>query len=544
MLRSLGDSVMLSWGWRRRMIAVVGGAVGALTLAPFGLWPLLVVPFTIAVWLLDGVASPSRHRRLGQAFADGWFWGFGYFVAGLWWLGAAFLVEADKFLWAMPFGVFGLPMVLAFFPATGFALAQALWRPGASRIFALAGAIGFTEWCRSWLFTGFPWNAFGQALAENSLLSQTAALVGLHGLTVLAVGLAATPAVIVGLGRTGQQVATGLMALGVLCGMALFGWQRIPAQASPLVAGVKLRIMQPNLPQDDKFQPDKGREIVERYLAISDRATSPRTLGLQDVTHLIWPESAFPFLLDRTPAALQRISSALPRGVTLITGAARAGASLPGESQPPIFNAIQVITREGGIVASYDKHHLVPFGEYLPSVFERLMHGLGLTAFVAIPGGFTASAGRTVLDVPGLPPVAASICYEAIFPGEVLPQGGASGTVAARRPQVLLNVTNDAWFGRTPGPYQHASQARLRAIEEGMPMVRAANNGVSSVVDAYGRVVASLPLGTDGVLDTGLPRAIGPTTFSRVGNLPAGALMFVCVLLAVAGRLRRRPLSG
>lgn len=540
MLRSLGDSVMLSWGWRRRALAVAGGAVGALTLAPFGLWPLLVVPFAIAVWLLDGVASPALHRRLGQAFADGWFWGFGYFVAGLWWLGAAFLVEADKFLWAMPFGVFGLPMVLAIFPATGFALAQLLWRPGASRIFALAGAIGFTEWCRSWLFTGFPWNAFGQALAENGLLSQTASLVGLHGLTVLAVGLAATPAVIVGLDSTARQVTTGLMAVGLLAGMALFGWQRIPAQPSPLVAGVKLRIMQPNLPQDDKFQPDKGREIVERYLSISDRATSPRTLGLQDVTHLIWPESAFPFLLDRTPAALQRISSALPRGVTLITGAARAGASLPGESQPPIFNAIQVITRDGGIVASYDKHHLVPFGEYLPGIFERLMHGLGLTAFVAIPGGFTASAARTVLDVPGLPPVAASICYEAIFPGEVLPQVGSSGTPASRRPQVLLNVTNDAWFGRTPGPYQHASQARLRAIEEGMPMVRAANNGVSSVVDAYGRVIASLPLGTDGVLDTGLPRAIGPTTFSRVGNLPAGVLMFICLVFSVAGRLRRR----
>ena len=540
MLRSLGDSVMLSWGWRRRALAVTGGAVGALTLAPFGLWPLLVVPFAIAVWLLDGVASPALHRRLGQAFADGWFWGFGYFVAGLWWLGAAFLVEADKFLWAMPFGVFGLPMVLAFFPATGFALAQLLWRPGASRIFALAGAIGFTEWCRSWLFTGFPWNAFGQALAENGLLSQTASLVGLHGLTVLAVGLAATPAVIAGLDSPARQVTTGLMAVCLLAGMALFGWQRIPAQPSPLVAGVKLRIMQPNLPQDDKFQPDKGREIVERYLSISDRATSPRTLGLQDVTHLIWPESAFPFLLDRTPAALQRISGALPRGVTLITGAARAGASLPGESQPPIFNAIQVITRDGGIVASYDKHHLVPFGEYLPGIFERLMHGLRLTAFVAIPGGFTASAARTALDVPGLPPVAASICYEAIFPGEVLPQVGSSGTPASRRPQVLLNVTNDAWFGRTPGPYQHASQARLRAIEEGMPMVRAANNGVSSVVDAYGRVIASLPLGTDGVLDTGLPRAIGPTTFSRVGNLPAGVLMFICLVFSVAGRLRRR----
>lgn len=536
MLANLGETVMLSWGWRRKLIAILGGATGALTLAPFGLWPLLVIPFAVAVWLLDGVASPSRLRRWGQAFADGWFWGFGYFVAGLWWLGAAFLVEADKFLWAMPLGVFGLPMVLAFFPACGFLLVHMLWQPGVMRTLALAGALSLSEWGRANLFTGFPWNAYGQALAENQLLAQSASVVGLHGLTVLAIALAAVPAVIVTTRQSGRQVMAGGLALGVLAGMLAFGWFRIPAGPSPLVAGVKLRIMQPNLPQDDKFHPEKGREIVERYIALSDKATSPQSLGLQDITHLIWPESAFPFLLGRTPQALQIITNALPRGVTLITGAARAGAALPGEEQPPIYNSIQVITRDGGIVASYDKHHLVPFGEYLPAPFEAAMQALRLTAFVAIPGGFTASPQKQGLAVPGLPPVAASICYEAIFPAAVLP---ASIANAASRPQLLLNVTNDAWFGRTPGPYQHAQQARLRAIEEGLPMIRAANNGISSVVDGYGRIVGSLPLGSDGVLDTGLPRAIGFTTFSRVGNLLALSLSGLCLLLAGAARLRR-----
>jgi apolipoprotein N-acyltransferase len=536
MLARLGENVMLSWGWRRKLVALAGGAVGALTLAPFGLWPLLVIPFAAAVWLLDGVASPSRLRRWGQAFSDGWFWGFGYFVAGLWWLGAAFLVEADKFLWAMPLGVLGLPMVLALFPAVGFVLAHLLWRPGLMRVPALAGALSLSEWGRANLFTGFPWNAYGQALAENQFLAQAASVVGLHGLTVLAVGLAAVPAVIVTTTLRARQVWLGAAALGVLGGMFAFGWFRLPAGPSPLVTGVKLRIMQPNLPQDDKFRPEKAREIVERYVALSDKATSPQTLGLQDITHLIWPESAFPFLLGRTPQALQMITSALPRGVTLITGAARAGTSLPGEEQPPIYNAIQVITRDGGIVSSYDKHHLVPFGEYLPAPFETAMQALGLTAFVAIPGGFTASPRRQALAVPGLPPVAASICYEAIFPGAVLPSA-ADG--AALRPQLLLNVTNDAWFGLTPGPHQHAQQARLRAVEEGLPMIRAANNGISSVVDGYGRVVGSLPLGSDGVLDTGLPRAIGSTTFSRVGNLPALVSMVLCLVLAGMGRMRR-----
>ncbi|MGL4441708.1 MAG: apolipoprotein N-acyltransferase [Bosea sp. (in: a-proteobacteria)] len=537
MLRPLAETVMLSWGWRRRLLALAGGATGALTLAPFGIWPLLVVPFAVAVWLLDGVASPSRFRRWGQAFADGWFWGFGYFVAGLWWLGAAFLVEADKFLWAMPLGVFGLPMVLAFFPACGFLLAHLLWRSGLMRIPALAAALSLSEWGRANLFTGFPWNSYGQALAENLVLAQTASVIGLHGLTILAVGLAAVPAVLLTTRSTGRKIFAGVCAVAVLGGMFAFGWMRLPADQSPVVAGVKLRIMQPNLPQDDKFRPDKGREIVERYIALSDKATSPQTLGLQDVTHLIWPESAFPFLLGRSPQALQIITNALPKGVTLITGAARAGTALPGEAQAPIYNAIQVITREGGIIASYDKHHLVPFGEYLPAPFETAMQALGLTAFVAIPGGFTAAARRQVLVVPGLPPVAASICYEAIFPGEVLP---VTDGVPALRPQLLLNVTNDAWFGRTPGPYQHAQQARLRAIEEGLPMIRAANNGISSVVDGYGRLIGSLPLASDGVLDTGLPRAIGTTTFSRVGNLLAIAMSGLCLLLAIFARFRGR----
>ena len=538
MVSRLSEAVMLSWGWRRRVIAIAGGAIGALTLAPFGIWPLLVVQFAVAVWLLDGVASPRLLGRVRQAFIDGWFWGFGYFVAGLWWLGAAFLVEADKFAWAMPLGVLGLPTVLAFFPALGFVMAQLLWRGGSTRIFALAGALPLFEWARTELFTGFPWNAYGQALAENALLSQSASQFGLHGLTVLAVALGAVPAVLMTLPAGRPRQITGALAVFVVIAMAAFGWLRMPSAPSPLVAGVKLRIMQPNLPQDDKFRPEKAREILDRYLEISDRATSPRTLGLQDVTHLIWPESAFPFLLGRTPQALQRITSSLPQGVTLITGAARAGVGLPGEADAPIFNSIEVITKDRGIVATYDKHHLVPFGEYLPAPFETMIQSLGLSAFVAIPGGFSAASSRKALDVPGLPPVAATICYEAIFPGAVMPQIGAGP--ASRRPQVLLNVTNDAWFGQTPGPYQHARQARLRAIEEGIPLIRAANNGISLVSDAYGRIIGSLPLGTDGVLDTGLPHAIGPTTFSRVGNLIAGLMIALCLFASAISQWRQR----
>jgi apolipoprotein N-acyltransferase len=228
---------------------------------------------------------------------------------------------------------------------------------------------------------------------------------------------------------------------------------------------------------------------------------------------------------------------AKPLHDTLVTGAARAGQPLPGESNPPIFNSIQVITRAGGVVASYDKHHLVPFGEYLPGVFDDLIRSVGLTQFVAVPGGFTAAPVRRTLVVPGLPPVAATICYEAIFPGAVLPHAAES---AARRPRLILNVTNDAWFGMTPGPHQHLAQARLRAVEEGLPLIRAANNGVSAVIDPYGRITGQLALGTDGVLDAGLPQAISPTTFSRVGHAPAWAGILLFLIAPGVARVRRR----
>jgi apolipoprotein N-acyltransferase len=530
-----GEAVMLSWGWRRRLIAMLGGAAGALALPPLGLWPLLVIPFAVAVWLLDGIAGRSPLRRMAAAALDGWFWGFGYFVAGLWWLGAAFLVEADKFLWAMPLGVLGLPMVLALFPAAGFVVADLLWKPGAVRVLSLAGALGASEWARASLFTGFPWNAYGQPLAENLYLAQAAAVVGLHGLTALAIGLACVPAVAAGLPPP-SRLKLGVAAATVLAALFVHGWWRVPSGPVALADGVRLRIMQPNLPQDDKFRPDKGREILDRYLALSDRPTSPATPGLQAVTHLIWPESAFPFLLGRAPQALQQIMAALPPGTTLVTGAARAGVALPGEGQPPIYNAIQIVTRERGIIASYDKHHLVPFGEYLPGPFAELIQLLGLKPFVSIPGGFAASPSRRPLAIPGLPPVAATICYEAIFPGEVMPD--LRSVDAALRPRLLLNVTNDAWFGNTPGPHQHLQQARLRAIEEGIPLVRAANTGISAVIDPYGREIGRLPLGREGVLDAGLPHAIGSTTFSRVGQAAAAVMVLLCLLAGVVARFR------
>jgi apolipoprotein N-acyltransferase len=282
--------------------------------------------------------------------------------------------------------------------------------------------------------------------------------------------------------------------------------------------------MQPNLTQDAKFNPDNKAEIVARYLALSDRATGPNRTGLGDITTLIWPESSFPFILSRDPQALAQIGDALPTGTILVTGAARAEVGPQG--RPRYFNAVQVLAHGGVILDSADKVHLVPFGEYLP--FDGVLTRLGLHHFVNIPGGFEAGVVHRLIDVPGLPPVAPLICYEAIFPGAVVPREGP-------RPGLLLNLTDDGWFGRTAGPYQHLAQARLRTIEEGLPLVRAATTGISAIIDPYGRILESLSLGAEGVLDGNLPKALAPPLAARSPFLPGFALWIACLVAACFG---------
>ncbi len=376
------------------------------------------------------------------------------------------------------------------------------------------------------------------ALGDVLPLAQLGSVVGLHGLTVLTVALAAAPAILADGGRRRWAGALpSLAALVALAGIAVFGFARLGRVDPPDVSGVRLRLMQPNLTIDDDFSYANRDAIVRRYLDLSDRATSPTTTGLADVTHLVWPESAFPFILARDADALSAIGSALPAKTTLITGAARLerGPTRPdGTPRPLYFNAVQVIGSGGSILDSYDKVHLVPFGEFLP--LETFLEALGVPRFVDVPGGFEAGSSRRLLAVPGLPPVAAIVCYEAIFSGQVVP---ALPDGQAERPGLLLNLTNDSWFGFTPGPYQHFAQARLRAIEEGLPLIRVATTGLSAIVDARGRIRAFLPLGAETVLDGALPGALPPTVFARHGNLiPLSILLalFACTLA-----LRRVP---
>ena len=266
--------------------------------------------------------------------------------------------------------------------------------------------------------------------------------------------------------------------------------------------------MQPNLQQDEKFNYAAEAEVMKRYLALSDRSTGPQSTGVRDVTHLIWPESAFPFFLTREADALAQIADLLPQGTVLITGAVRAPEPIAGAAIARAYNSVYVIDHDGSMLSVYDKVHLVPFGEYLP--FQSFLEQLGLMQLTKVQGGFIPGDRRRAIEVPRAPRFLPLICYEIIFPGEAVPRG--------ERPGWLLNLTNDGWFGISTGPYQHFQQARVRAIEEGLPLVRAANTGISAVVDPLGRIIKSLPLGAEGVLDSPLPPPVGRTLYVRAGD--------------------------
>lgn len=528
-LGRVAHAIILSWGWRRALIAFAAGAVSVLAMAPFNIWPVLFVTLPVAVWLIDG-AGAGKLNGLPAAALSGWWFGFGYLVAGLYWIGNALLVDAQTFGWLLPFAVAGLPAALAIFMALGFLLARAIWTRDASRILALAVALTASEWLRGHILTGFPWNALGYALASPLALAQSASLIGLWGLTFLTVAIFASPAVLTDDKSMSQRKwLPPALALIVLAIMAGYGAFRLSREPTRLVDGVRLRIMQPNLPQDAKFNYGARAEVMRKYLALSDRATGPQSAGLRDATVLIWPESAFPFFLAREADAMAQIANLLPQGTILITGAVRPpDAAPPGTPVTRAYNSIYVIDHDGSILSIYDKLHLVPFGEYLP--FQSAMERLGFSQITKVQGGFIPGTRRRTIDLPKAPRMLPLICYEAIFPGDI--------TARDERPAWIVNVTNDGWFGNSTGPYQHLQQSRLRAIEEGLPIVRAANTGISAVIDPLGRTVASLGLGSEGVLDAGLPRAAAATPYSRTGDWPA--LILVALGLAVAINRRRK----
>lgn len=516
-------------GWRRFAIAALAGALSVLSMAPIFVTPILFVTLPILVWLLDGCRlMPENARPHMCAAFIGWAFGFGYFLASLYWVGAAFLVEAERFAWLMPFAVSLLPAGLALYYAAAALLTYYLWRPGPARILGLGLAIMLAEVARGALFSGFPWNALGYALATEYTLLQASSLIGVYGLTPLAVVLFSAPASLwaapgAGAGARRSNLMLPILSFALFASAWAWGAWRIAEAKSEHVEGVRLRIVQPNIAQKDKWKPGNEAKVFGALLRLSGKGEASGGGGLTRVSHLIWPESSVPFLLADTTEALAILADLLPADTTLIVGAARAemvygpGGDIKARK---IFNSIFVMDHRARIQQTYDKVRLVPFGEFLP--FQKYLEAIGLEQLTRLRGGFAAGKTHTALDTPGAPPLSPLVCYEVIFPHWVRGEGKAGW---------MLNLTNDAWFGTSSGPYQHFQQARVRAVEQGLPVVRAANTGISGVIDAYGRVVAKLDLNAEGALDANLPRAISPPLFARWGRVIE---LIVLLLLVVA----------
>jgi len=518
-------------GAKRALLAVFAGAISVLAFAPIHGWPVLFVSFGLLVWLLDGCHAnhADLRRRLKCAGATGFWFGFGYFLTGLYWTAEAFLVEPWRHGWLIPFDLIFLPGGMALFYAGAAALAMFLWRPGAARVFAAAIAFGVGEFARGHVLTGLPWNLVAYGLAATLPMMQAASIFGVYALSLLAVLLFASPFAIwapegSGLARPkGTALVTLLFAVALAVG-ALWGQARL-TRANAETTGVRLRIVQANVDQANKWRPENSAEIFDTYLDLS-KSGGGGAGGLNGISFVIWPETAVPFLLADSPEALLAIGDMLPEGTSLLVGSARHVGSRDKQGRlesERIYNSLLVVGDKGEIFGGYDKVHLVPFGEYLP--FQDFMERLGILQLTGIRGGFSAGTGSRLLSIPGAPPARPLICYEIIFPDEV--------TDSAQRPGWLLNVTNDAWFGGSAGPYQHFHQAELRAVEQGLPVVRAANTGISAIIDPYGRVLAELGLKKEGVVDGVLPAALARTPFVRFGLW----IELLVLVLAVSGWL-------
>jgi apolipoprotein N-acyltransferase len=518
----LAQEIALLARWRRYGLAFVLGALLAGALPPIDLTPLIFIAFSGLLWLDEGSASIWASARLGYVF------GLGFFVAGLYWIAAALFVDIGSFWWALPFAVLGLPALLAFWPAAALlvtAFGSSRWRLSADlRICLFAAAWCAAEWGRGHALTGLPWNLVGYAWSGgfpgSLLVLQSVAWIGIYGLSFLTVLAGALPALfgtpsllpLSGLRRAAPAIAA-LLLIAVPAAAGAVRLQLLPTVST----ATWLRLVQPSIPQSLKWDSDAADANFHRLIELS---ASPADHPLAAV---LWPEAAATFLIERDASRRTAIAAVAPKEGYVITGALR-GNPPPGPVVQ-VWNSIEAVDQNGAIRASYDKAHLVPFGEYIPFGDWLPIRDLSVGAI-----DLSAGPGPQTIALPGLPSFGPLVCYEAIFPAAAIDR--------ETRPAWILNVTNDAWYGRSSGPFQHFAIARTRAIEEGLPLVRVANNGVSGVVDAEGRILSGMALDTIGYIDVRLPAAGPPTLYGRAGDWPFLVLL-IAGLVPVVLRLRR-----
>ncbi|MCB1365947.1 MAG: apolipoprotein N-acyltransferase [Rhodobacteraceae bacterium] len=480
---------------RRMLLAAVAGAAAALGLAPWGLWPVTLA----ALLAVPALLLPATSAR--QAALTGWSLGAGYFAVSLSWIVEPFLVDPDRYAWMAPFALILIAAGGGLFWAAPFAAAQALGRSAAARVWLLIGLWSLAEFARAYLLTGFPWAALAQIWADTDA-ALLLAWIGPHGLALWTL-LALLPPGLALARRAGARALLAASVPGMLLAVAVgaAAWAKPQVRAS----GAIVRLIQPNAPQHQKWDPDWIPVFFRRQLDFTAaKGPGPRP----DL--IVWPESAVPVLLNDAQPALDAIAQAAGC-VPVVLGIQRVDGAR-------VYNSLVVLDASGTVGDVYDKHHLVPFGEYVP--LGDLAARFGLSGFAAQHGdGYSAGPGPRLVELGALGRALPLICYEAVFPQDV--------NGAPDRPALLLQITNDAWFGLRAGPYQHLAQARMRAIEQGLPMVRVANTGISAMIDPLGRIRGALPLGQAGYLDAPLAAALPPTPYARSGDGPVFLLLLI-----------------
>lgn len=487
---------------KKNFILFVLGLLSALAFAPYFIFPILIFSFSTLLYFMNTATSKK------QVVSFSFFFGFGLGVSSLSWICHALLIDGGSFALFIPIVLIGLGLFLGLFFMIP-ALLASFASSGINRWLCFSGGLVIFEWVRSWFLTGFPWNLIGYIWTDYPPMMQIASVVGVYGLSLITILTFSSAA----LWPHKKIIGTSLIAL-IICYGA--GNLRIYESVHEMVWGVKLRLVQPNIAQTLKWNPEKAEENISQLLRLS------RTNN-DSITHVIWPESAVPFLLEKNEIQRLRLMGAVRQGSTLITG----GLRIVNPEKRQLANSLFILDDLANIVGYYDKFHLVPFGEYVP-----LRGILPIDKVVPIPSDFIAGAGPQTTFIPKAPPASMLVCYEVIFPHEIVNQ--------QKRPSWIINATNDAWYGLSAGPYQHLAITQMRAVEEGLPLVRATNNGVSAVINPYGQIIASLPLGIEGVVDSELPRPISQTIYARLGNPLPLLLALACILISYVKRKKRK----
>ena len=518
--------------FRGFFLTFILGGLSVLGFAPFYLWPVTIVCLALLMLRLDGAADAPKPLKAG--FWQGFAFGLGYFLFGLYWIGSAFIARGPAFIPYMPFAILALAAGLALFWGGAGALYMKLAKSGHShplRAVIFACLLFIAEYIRGHLFGGFPWNLPGYIFEAGKPVSQIASIVGIYGVSALVLFLSASLALAI----SGRKFIQFGAALAVLASTYAFGAARLKNASVEYVPGVKLRIVHANIPQKDKFDPNKYVQIIEHYFGLSTSA------GFDDVTHIIWPEGAVPGLMFEDEGLMQALDQLMQSGTgappTFITQTLRAE-TVPGRDKPRYYNSAAAVTFEPGqapqISAYYDKQKLVPFGEFMPG--GGVLEAVGLKSLSTALESMTPGRSGTVPDLPGLPPVSLQICYEILFPGftpQTLPGKD-------QKPQWILNLSNDSWYGNSTGPRQQINQAAYRAIEQALPVVRSTSGGISGVVDPFGRLLSLKNLDENGVLDTQLPRPVQKSAYKTSLNHIIALILSFMLLGCYAGLQRAR----